>query len=199
MSTPKRATPSQATLSKVLEKLIERDEAHHIAWAQVTSKQADHGRLLEAVLVEQQRMGRVLEAQGGYNERQIKLAEQTQTHGETFARVFNDIRELRQDHVNALRALEQAFTTYQREHSAVHDKDQAERSGMATAVNKFKGGIIIGASVLGVIVVLVGVIATTWRTDIQQDISANKQQLDLQQRDLQTLRIESVRSGQRQE
>ena len=96
-------------------------------------------------------------------------------------------------------ALEQAFTTYQREHSAVHDKDQAERSGMATAVNKFKGGIIIGASVLGVIVVLVGVIATTWRTDIQQDISANKQQLDLQQRDLQTLRIESVRSGQRQE
>jgi hypothetical protein len=97
MSTPKKSPVGKPTLEKVLERFLERDEEHHSAWLAITSKQNDHSRMLEAVQVEVQRIGRTMEMQAGINERQIKLAEATENHSKTFDRAFNEIQAHRED------------------------------------------------------------------------------------------------------
>lgn len=204
---PARKTLTKAeevSLAQVLAKLVERDSEHHAAWAQLTAKQQDLGRLLEAVLVEQTRMGRAMEAQAGYNERQIKLAEQTQAHSDTFARAFNDIREIREEYRSSkmdierlIEGINQAFTGYREQHQTLHISENAA-SGSAVArlkedVDKFKGAIKTIMIVAGLVGLLIGVVVNTWRNDYDAKINKVQDTVDNNSAAITTLRIDMIR------
>ena len=194
----------EVSLAQVLAKLVDRDAEHHAAWAQLTAKQQDLGRLLEAVLVEQTRMGRAMEAQAGYNERQIKLAEQTQAHSETFARAFNDIREIREENRIGRKDLErlidsinEAFTGYREQHQATHQGENTIALG-ATArlkedVDQFKGSIRTGIVVAGLVGLLIGVVVNTWRSDYDAKIAKVQSTVESNTATITSLRIDMIR------
>jgi len=190
----------EVSLAQVLAKLVERDSEHHAAWAQLTAKQQDLGRLLEAVLVEQTRMGRALEAQSGYNERQIKLAEQTQAHADTFARAFNDIREIREegrafkvDVERLIDGMNQALGSYREKHELTHKEEARPVADLKHDMDAFKGAIKAGIMVMGIIGLLIGIVVNTWRTDYDNRFNKMQTTVDSNTQLITGMRIDMIR------
>lgn len=164
MAVPKGKPPiEKATIEQVLARFLQRDEEHHAAWQAVTSTQNDHRRLLEAMQVDIQRMTRVLEKQDGINERQIKLAETTQTHGDTFGRAFSDMKDMRAEFTAAIREFSGVFHDWRKAH-------EGENDVVSKTVTGYGGALKLGTVVLGTILLLVGAVATTWRTQLMADM-----------------------------
>jgi hypothetical protein len=182
---------TEVTLAQVLAKLVQRDDEHHTAWQEITRRQADHGRLLESVQVDLQRMGRVLEAQSSYNERQIKLAEKTQEHAVTFERAFGEIKNVREDMTAAVTAIGTALTSYREKHDGQHDKEAATVTTLASNIDTFKGAVKMGSIFATVVFALIGLLVSSWRGEI----SKNRADIDANTRDINSLRIDAVRAA----
>jgi hypothetical protein len=88
----------EPTLAAVLQQLLNRDERHAETAALMLQRQSDQNVAIQGLQAEVARLVQIADRQAAYNERQIALAEQMNSHARTFDRAFEEIEQERRAH-----------------------------------------------------------------------------------------------------
>lgn len=81
----------EPTLASVMSQLLERDQRNAETSALMLQRQSDQNVAIQGLQAEVGRLVEIAQRQQAYNERQVALAEQMNSHAKTFARLFEEI------------------------------------------------------------------------------------------------------------